>query len=68
MRGFYAAKALAFYGLSPATFIYIFNIINSTDIALILRSIIYTVVLISARIIFIKSSKSLKFSSLFLLL
>jgi hypothetical protein len=68
MRGFYAVKAPAFYGLPSATFTYIFGIINNTSIALVLRSAIYIAVLISTYIIFIKSSKSLKSSSLFLLL
>jgi hypothetical protein len=68
MRGSYAAKTPASHGLPPITFIYIFGIVNSINIALVLRNIIYTVVLISARIIFIKSSKSLRSSSLFLLL
>jgi hypothetical protein len=68
IRGSYAAKALASHGLPPTTFIYIFGIINSANIALVSRNTIYTAVLISARMIFVKSSKSLKSSSLFLLL
>jgi hypothetical protein len=68
MRDSYAAEALAFYDLSLITFIYIFDIINSASIALISRNTIYTVVLISIYIIFVKSSKSLKSLSLFLLL
>jgi hypothetical protein len=68
MRGSYAAEALALYGLPPATFTYIFGIINSINIAPVLRSTIYTAVLISTRMIFVKSSKSLKSLSLFLLL
>jgi hypothetical protein len=66
MRDSYAAKAPASYGLPPATFTYIFNIINSAGIAPVSRNTIYTAVLISARIIFVKSLKSLKSSSLFL--
>jgi hypothetical protein len=66
MRDSYAAKALALYGLPLTTFIYIFGVINSINIALISRNIIYIIVLISARMIFVKSSKSLKSSSLFL--
>jgi hypothetical protein len=66
MRGSYAAEAPAPYGLPPITFTYIFGIVNSINIALVLRSIIYTAVLISTRMIFIKSSKFLRFSSLFL--
>jgi hypothetical protein len=66
MRGSYAAKAPAPYGLPPATFIHIFGMINSTGVAPVSRSANYTAVLISARMIFVKSSKSLKSSSLFL--
>jgi hypothetical protein len=66
MRGSYAVKTLVFYGLPSTTFIYIFGIVNNISIALVLRNTIYIVVLISIRIIFIKSSKSLKSSSLFL--
>jgi hypothetical protein len=66
MRGSYAAKTLAPYGLPPATFTHIFGVVNSTSIAPVLRSTVCTVVLISARMIFIKSSKSLRSSSLFL--
>jgi hypothetical protein len=66
MRGSYAAKTLAFYGLPPITFTYIFDIINNINIALISRSTIYTIILIFTYIIFVKSSKSLKSSSLFL--
>jgi hypothetical protein len=68
MRGSYAAKALTLYGLPPITFIYIFGVINNISITPVSRSTIYTAVLISTRIIFIKSLKSLKSSSLFLLL
>jgi hypothetical protein len=68
MRGSYATKAPVSYGLPPIMFAYIFGIVNSISIALILRNVIYTVILISARMIFIKSSKSLRSSSLFLLL
>jgi hypothetical protein len=68
MRGSYAAEALVPYGLPLTTFIYIFGIVNSISIALVLRSAIYTAVLISTYIIFIKSSKSLRSSLLFLLL
>jgi hypothetical protein len=66
MRGSYAVKAPALYGLPPTTFTYIFGIVNSISIALVSRNTIYTVVLISVRMIFVKSSKSLKSSSLFL--
>jgi hypothetical protein len=68
IRGSYAAKALVLYDLPPATFTYIFGIINSANIALVSRNIIYIVVLISIRMIFVKSLKFLKSSSLFLLL
>jgi hypothetical protein len=66
MRGSYAAEALAPYGLPPTTFIYIFGVVNSAGVASVSRSTNYIVVLISARMIFVKSSKSLKSSSLFL--
>jgi hypothetical protein len=66
IRDSYAAKALTPYGLPPIIFIYIFGIVNSANIALVSRNIIYIVVLIFIRMIFVKSSKSLKSSSLFL--
>jgi hypothetical protein len=68
MRDSYAAKTLVLYSLPLTTFTYIFGIINSANIAPVSRNIIYTVVLISIYIIFVKLLKSLKSSSLFLLL
>jgi hypothetical protein len=66
MRGSCAAEALAPHGLPPTTFTHVFGVVNSTGIAPVSRSANYTIVLISARMIFVKSSKSSKSSSLFL--
>jgi hypothetical protein len=66
MRGSCAAKALAPHGLPPATFTHVFGVVDGAGVAPVSRSAVYTAVLISARMIFVKSSKSSKSSSLFL--